>query len=73
MPCLGVWIPTTSNEGMWYGIAQWFGVESNEDLEYVLPNLNNFGCRLYSESTLYSGGIGVYTLILVLLFAAPTT
>ena len=73
MPYLGVWIPTTSNEGMWYGIAQWFGVESNEDLEYVLPNLNNFGCRLYSESTLYSGGIGVYTLILVLLFAAPTT
>ena len=62
MLCLGVWIPTTSNEGMWYGIAQWFGVESNDDLEYVLPNLNNFGCRLYSESNVYVGGIGVYTL-----------
>ena len=43
---------------MWFGIAQWAGIYSNNDLDYVLPNLSNFGCRLYSETDLYSGGTG---------------
>lgn len=54
----GVWIPTTPNEAMWYGIAQWFGLKSDSALSYVLPNVNNFGCRLYSEIDLYQGGKG---------------
>jgi hypothetical protein len=54
----GAWIPTTSNEGMWFGIAQWFGIQSNNELDYVLPNMKNFGCRLYSEADLYKGSTG---------------
>eukprot|EP00804_Cyclotella_cryptica_P004534 CCRYP_006892-RA/>CCRYP_006892-RA protein AED:0.17 eAED:0.17 QI:494/0.84/0.6/1/0.94/0.9/20/0/2106 len=54
----GVWIPTTPNEAMWYGIAQWFGLKSDIALSYALPNMNNFGCRLYSETDLYRDGTG---------------
>ncbi|KAL3805312.1 hypothetical protein HJC23_009019 [Cyclotella cryptica] len=54
----GVWIPTTPNEAMWFGIAQWFGLMSDTDLNYVLPNIDNFGCRLYSEADLFEGGTG---------------
>jgi len=54
----GVWIPTTPNEAMWFGISQWFGLESDFALNYALPNMNNFGCRLYSASDLYKGGTG---------------
>jgi hypothetical protein len=43
---------------MWFGIAQWFGLQSNIALNYVLPNMNNFGCRLYSETDLYKEGTG---------------
>lgn len=58
----GVWIPTTPNEAMWFGIAQWFGLESGFALNYVLPNMNNFGCRLYSEMDLYHNGTGEHNL-----------
>ena len=54
----GVWIPTTPNEAMWFGISQWFGLQSDIALNYVLPNMDNFGCRLYSETDLYHGGTG---------------
>jgi hypothetical protein len=54
----GAWIPTTPNEAMWFGIAQWFGLDTTDDLSYVLPNMNNFGCRLYSDADLYKGGTG---------------
>lgn len=56
-----MWIPTTSNEGMWFGIAQWFGLQSDIALNYALPNMNNFGCRLFSETDLYEGGTGEQT------------
>eukprot|EP00804_Cyclotella_cryptica_P019763 CCRYP_009664-RA/>CCRYP_009664-RA protein AED:0.11 eAED:0.11 QI:135/1/0.94/1/1/1/17/0/2177 len=54
----GVWIPTTPNEAMWFGISQWFGLESDIALNYALPNMNNFGCRLYSETDIYRDGTG---------------
>ena len=34
-----VWIPTTSNEAMWYGVGQWYGVKDDPQLNYVLPNV----------------------------------
>lgn len=30
-------------------------------LNYALPNMNNLGCRLYSESDLYQGGTGAFS------------
>jgi len=54
----GAWIPTTSNEAMWYGTTQWFGITSELALNYVLPNVANFGCRLYSETQLFEEGTG---------------
>jgi len=37
----GRMIPTTSVDELYADIALWFGVSPN-DLDYVLPNLNNF-------------------------------
>ena len=37
----GVFIPTTPWEGMWYGLAQWFGVDEARLLD-VVPNAANF-------------------------------
>ena len=54
----GVWIPTNPFEAQWFGIAQWFGLQSDIALNYVLPNMNNFGCRLYSETDMYNDGTG---------------
>lgn len=54
----GAWIPTTSWEAMWYGIVQWAGVDNEDDMTYILPNEKNFGCDLYSESTLFREGEG---------------
>lgn len=67
----GVFIPTTSFEAMWLGISQWFGVESIEDLNYVLPNINNFGCRLYSETDMYKRGVGKisYAIVVYIIFS----
>lgn len=55
----GAWIPTTSNEAMWYGVAQWYGITDSLKLSYVLPNAGNFGCQIYSEKELYINGNGV--------------
>jgi len=49
-------IPTTSWDSMWNAISHWFGITSEEDLMYVLPNRNNFGCRLITDTDLYKNG-----------------
>jgi uncharacterized protein (DUF1501 family) len=51
----GVLIPTTPWEGMWYGIAQWFGVEAGQMLD-VLPNAVNFqeGSTLLTQRQLFN-------------------
>jgi cullin-associated NEDD8-dissociated protein 1 len=45
-------IPTTSWEGVWKGVAEWFGV-NNENMGTVLPNLENFQSNVFSKSDLY--------------------
>lgn len=41
---------------MWNGVAQWFGIIDAADLDYVLPNRRNFGCRLLTDADLYRDG-----------------
>eukprot|EP00505_MAST-04D_sp_SCG-Rhode-Island_P001246 Stramenopile-MAST_4_protein_1246 len=35
-------IPSTGWEGVWSGLSEWMGVENDEELTQVLPNLKNF-------------------------------
>jgi hypothetical protein len=49
---------------MWLGSSEWFGLNSNTVLEYVLPNINNFGCRLYLETDPYTNGTGTFLIYL---------
>jgi hypothetical protein len=51
-------IPTTSWDSWWFGIFQWYGVETDEDMKYILPNHGSFGCFLLSEQVLYRNGTG---------------
>jgi len=49
-------LPTLSWDAMWYGVSQWFGITDGEDMQYVLPNNENFGCDLFSDTDLYATG-----------------
>lgn len=49
----GIVIPTTPWESLWNGIAQWFGIASENDLSTVLPNRNTFAGNLWTMSDLY--------------------
>lgn len=42
-------LPTRSWDAMFFGLAQWFGITKTEDLEYVVPNSNNFGCEIFTD------------------------
>lgn len=46
-------IPTMPWEGLWLGVAEWFGVEP-EQIETVLPNLGAFTQNIYGKSDLYT-------------------
>eukprot|EP00966_Prymnesium_polylepis_P179122 4147326-Prymnesium_polylepis.1 len=47
-------IPTTPWEGVWNGLASWFGVDDH-DLPTVLPNLHRFGpSHLITEAQLFT-------------------
>jgi len=46
-------IPTMPWEGLWLGVAEWFGVEP-EQMETVLPNLGAFSQNIYGKSELYA-------------------
>jgi hypothetical protein len=37
----GRFLPTTSWDAVWNGVFEWFGVDSQLDLDYCLPNANN--------------------------------
>ena len=50
-------LPTTSWDAMFYGVAQWFGISKEKELQYVLPNSNNFGCNLFTDYDLFDSGI----------------
>jgi len=54
-------IPTRSWDSLWYGIAQWFGIGNQADIDYVLPNNQNFGCTLFSDSDIFNSGIYAIT------------
>ena len=45
-------IPTTPWEGVWKGVAEWFGVE-DKNMATVLPNLGNFRENIYGKNELY--------------------
>lgn len=45
-------IPTTPWEGVWNGMAEWFGVTS-QNIEAVLPNLQNFESNIFSKADLF--------------------
>ncbi len=50
----GVFIPTTPWEGMWYGLAQWFGVDDARMAD-VVPNAGNFpDTALHSADELFN-------------------
>jgi len=46
-------IPTTPWEGMWKGVAEWFGVES-ENIDTVLPNLPAFTENIFGSAELFN-------------------
>ena len=35
-------LPTTPWEAVWYGVAEWFGVDAATSMAEVLPNYGNF-------------------------------
>lgn len=52
-------IPTSANDALWFGLAQWYGILEDE-MTYVLPNIGNFGCDLFNEKVLFvNGTLGV--------------
>ena len=50
----GIVIPETPWEALWNGLAQWFGITSNNDLSTVLPNRNTFQNNLWSMNDLFN-------------------
>jgi uncharacterized protein (DUF1501 family) len=46
-------IPTTPWEGMWAGLAQWFGVTSQKIASSVLPNIGNFQTNIFGAADLF--------------------
>ena len=49
-------MPTTSWEAVFYGVSQWMGISLQDQLDYVLPNSQNFGCNLYTDYDLFKSG-----------------
>eukprot|EP01125_Pyxidicula_operculata_P014512 TRINITY_DN483_c0_g1_i1.p1 TRINITY_DN483_c0_g1~~TRINITY_DN483_c0_g1_i1.p1 ORF type:complete len:1976 (+),score=486.97 TRINITY_DN483_c0_g1_i1:20-5947(+) len=49
----GRFVPTTSWDGIWKGLVEWFGVEESQ-LASVLPNLDNFpSSGIYSQDDIF--------------------
>ena len=46
-------IPTTSWDAIINGVAQWIGVDSDSDLNAVLPNRDKFGDDLFNINDLF--------------------
>jgi uncharacterized protein (DUF1501 family) len=46
-------IPTTPWEGVWNGLAEWFGVTS-DNMSKVIPNKANFGgVNIFSKAVMF--------------------
>ena len=39
---------------MWNGIAEWLGIDSDEDLDWILPNRQKFGSSLFNGHDLFT-------------------
>ena len=48
----GRFIPTTSWDAIWNGVATWFGVDLDK-MSTVLPNKDNFNGQLFNQNTLF--------------------
>ncbi len=47
-------IPTTSWDSLWYGIAEWFGIDDPADLSEILPNKRSFPLEdMFTMDALY--------------------
>ena len=44
--------PSFFRQGVWNGLAEWFGVEP-EHMNTVLPNLPNFDSNIFSEADMF--------------------
>ena len=49
-------IPSRSWDSLWFGVAQWFGISDQEDLDRALPNSQNFGCDLFTDVEMFNSG-----------------
>merc|ERR1711879_1139415 len=49
-------IPRLSWDSIWNGVAQWFGLTDQDELDEILPNRNEFN-NLFSESDLFIPGV----------------
>jgi hypothetical protein len=51
-------IPTMPWESVWNGVAQWFHVHEDEDLDFAMPNRKNFEtCSLFTDTDLFVDGV----------------
>lgn len=53
----GRMIPTTPWDSIWNSVAMWMGVKGDDELDFVLPNRNNFPpCDMFSDQDLFTNG-----------------
>jgi len=70
-------IPTTSWDALFYALTQWMGITDQDDIDYVLPNNQNFGCNLFTDYDLFNtgqqvlNGCGGSTLTQAITFQVP--
>ncbi|GFH56746.1 hypothetical protein CTEN210_13222 [Chaetoceros tenuissimus] len=48
-------IPSTPWDSVWNGVSEWFGITTDEELDYVIPNRNTFS-KLLSANDIYGDG-----------------
>lgn len=46
-------IPTLSWESMWNGVLEWFGLETDDELNEAMPNRRRTGTKLFTEEELF--------------------
>ena len=52
----GRFIPTTPWDALFYGLTQWMGITDQDEIDHVLPNSQNFGCKLFTDYDLFNTG-----------------
>ena len=49
-------MPTTSWDALFRGLTQGMGIVAHDQIDYVLPNAQNFGCDLFTYYDLFKSG-----------------